>query len=65
MLVAWSPTGSGRTAEFDLPVGTARVVRLEKMPLVAGEASRIPHTLKPGAVRFMLDESPTYFSVEE
>jgi hypothetical protein len=65
ILVAWSPTGSGRTAEFDLPIGTAHVIRLEKMPLVAGEAPQIPHTLKSGTVRFMLDESPAYVSIEE
>lgn len=65
VFVAWSPTGSGRTAEIDVPVGKGRVARAEKMPLKAGDAPHADTKDKDGAVRIILDESPTYVWVEE
>jgi hypothetical protein len=66
ILVAWSPTDTGRSAEITLPLDpSARVVRTEKMPLNAGEGSAIPITIKSGCVQFEVDESPAYVWIEE
>jgi serine/threonine-protein kinase ATR len=65
IVVAWSPTGAGRSAEVDLPVGTSRVVRAEKMPVAAGDAPPVRFNAQAGAVRFTLEESPIYFWIAE
>ncbi len=64
VLVAWSPTGSGRSAEIDIPLHSGRVVRAEKMPLAAGEAARVETTIKGTAVHFTVDEGPAYLWIE-
>ena len=65
ILVAWSPTGSSKTAEVDLPVGGARVVRAEKMPLAEGPVPPTQVVEKDGSIRVSVDESPLYISLEE
>jgi hypothetical protein len=65
IVAAWSPTGSGRSAEVDLNLGGARVVRAEKIPLAAGDAPQVRFSMQAGAVHFTIDESPVYLWLEE
>jgi hypothetical protein len=65
ILVAWSPTGSGHTGEIDLPIGKARVVRAEQMPMADGDPRRIQPSTKSGSIHVVLEESPTYYWLEE
>jgi hypothetical protein len=63
--VAWSPTGSGRNAEIEIPLGRARLTRLEKMPLLPGAAPTVPHASRDDSIRLTIDESPVYAFLEE
>src|SRR6185295_11420253 len=36
VLAAWSPTGAGRTAAVEVPVGRGKLVKAERMPLAEG-----------------------------
>lgn len=65
IVVAWSPTGSGRTANLDLPLDRGRVVRAEKMPLTSGDAPQVDTTSKSGTTRVEISESPVYLWIEE
>jgi len=65
VFVAWSPTGSGRTAEFDLPLGSGRVIRAERMPLAADPARPVETAVTAGTAHLALDESPLYVWVED
>lgn len=65
VLVAWSPTGSERTATVELPLGGAKLVRAERMPLAAGEVSAVDVPVRAGAATVALDESPLYLWLEE
>jgi hypothetical protein len=66
IVVAWSPTGSGRTAKLALPLGKGRPVRAEKMPLKPGDALEIEvAAAESSVVNVELDESPTYFWIED
>ncbi len=65
ILVAWSPTGSGRSGDIDLPIGKSRVVRAEKMPLTAADAPRIQASATSGSLHCLVEESLTYFLLEE
>jgi hypothetical protein len=56
--VAWSPTGTGRTAQFDLPVYEGTIERAECMPLRAEESVALP--LTSDARQIPLNESPLY-----
>jgi hypothetical protein len=56
--VAWSPTGSGRTATLELPQSEGVIERAERMPLKANETATI--ALAPGARQIPLAESPVY-----
>ena len=64
VLVAWSPTGAGRTADIDLPLDNARVLRAEKMPLTPDEAPTVQVPATPRTIRVPIDESPTYLWLE-
>lgn len=65
VLVAWSPTGSDRTTEVNLPLGIARVVRAEKMPLAAGETPRIDVVPVAKMIQITLTESPIYLWIKD
>lgn len=65
ILVAWSPTGSGRTGEINLPIGKAHVVRAEQMPLAEGGPRMIQPVVQAGSIHGLLEESPTYYWLEE
>ena len=65
ILVAWSPTGSGRSAAAELPLGKARLVRGEKMPLAEGKVAEIAGEVREQALHVKIDESPAYFWLEE
>ena len=56
--VAWSPTGSGRTATLELPTVEGSIQRVERMPLKADEAVAFPLPLD--ARKIPLTESPVY-----
>ncbi len=60
ILAAWSPTGSGRTADVSIEVGGARVSRAERMPLEAGAVPAESVEVKDGSARVKLTESPIY-----
>jgi len=65
VLVAWSPTGSERAAAVDLPLGTAKLVRAERMPLAAGDAPAVDVPVAAGVAKAPVDESPLYLWLEE
>lgn len=60
VLVAWSPSGSDRSAKVELPLGTATVVKAERMPLAPGPASPVHLAGQTDTVPVMIDESPLY-----
>jgi hypothetical protein len=63
--VAWSPTGSSRSADTLLPAPRARIVRAEQMPLAPGPAPRPAwKVVKDGSIKITVSESPTYFWLE-
>jgi hypothetical protein len=64
VIVAWSPTGSDRTTEIDLPLGAALISRAERMPLAADDAPKVSAAPRSGTVRMTLTESPTYIWLE-
>ncbi len=59
--VAWSPTGSGRTAAVELPIGKSKVIRAERMELASGKVEKVE---APGG-RLTIGESPVYLWLEE
>ena len=65
VLVVWSPTGSERTATVELPLGGAKVVRAERMALVAGDIPAVDVPLKSGLASVVLEESPLFLWLEE
>ena len=56
--VVWSPTGSGRAANFELPRFEGRIERAEHMPLRAGEEVNLP--IAPDERTLTITESPVY-----
>lgn len=59
--VAWSPTGSNRQEQADLPSPGATLYRAEKMPLKAGPAEAARYEVRRnGRIGIPLSESPTY-----
>lgn len=65
VLVAWSPTGSERTATVDLGLGSAKLVRAERMALVAGDVPAVEVPVKAGTASVALEESPLFLWLEE
>lgn len=65
VLVAWSPTGSERTATVELALGGAKLVRAERMPLVAGDVPAVDVPVKGGMASVALEESPLFLWLEE
>ncbi|MBI3857940.1 MAG: hypothetical protein HY293_19855 [Planctomycetes bacterium] len=65
VLVAWSPTGSERTATVDVSTGKAKLLRAERMTLVAGEVPAVDVLIKGGVATLALDESPLFLWLEE
>jgi hypothetical protein len=66
ILVAWSPTGSERTATVHLEIGKRKVVRAERMPLIPGDVPPVEVRVKSeGAAEVVLEESPLYLWLEE
>ncbi|HXG63318.1 MAG TPA: hypothetical protein VNO22_18250 [Planctomycetota bacterium] len=64
-IAAWSPTGSGRTATARIPVGTARIERVERMPLEPGETPATEATVRNGVVEAAVGESPLYLFLRD
>jgi len=65
VLVAWSPTGSERAATVELPLGRAKLVRAERMPLTAGDVPAVEVPVKGGSASVALEESPLFLWLEE
>jgi hypothetical protein len=65
VLVAWSPTGSERTATVEVPLGQAKLVRAERMPLVPGDVPAVEVPVKGGTATVALEESPLFLWLEE
>jgi hypothetical protein len=65
IIVGWSPTGSGRAAEFDIALATGKVAYAERMPLAAGDAPRVSLRADTGKVSLPLEESPIYVWIDE
>jgi hypothetical protein len=65
VLVAWSPTGSGRTAEVELPVAGASRVRAERMALAPGEPPTVEATPTKGGLKVTVGESPMFLFLGE
>jgi hypothetical protein len=65
ILVAWSPTGSERTATVELPLGRAKLVRAERMTLAPGEVPAVEVPVKAGVASAPIDESPLFLWLED
>jgi hypothetical protein len=65
VLVAWSPTGSERTATVELALGGAKLVRAERMPLAAGDVPAVDVPVKGGTASAALEENPLFLWLEE
>jgi len=65
ILAAWSPTGTERKGGAELPLGKARLVRAERMPLVAGDVPAVQVPVKAGVASVPLEESPLFLWLEE
>jgi hypothetical protein len=65
VLVAWSPTGSERTATVDLSLGSAKLVRAERMALAAGDVPAVEVPVKSGTAAVALEEGPLFLWLEE
>lgn len=65
VLAAWSPTGSGRTATVDVPLGRSKLVKAERMPVAEGDAPAVPVSVKAGVASIALEESPLFLWLEE
>jgi serine/threonine-protein kinase ATR len=61
--VAWSPTGSGRTANFDLPAFDGVIEKAERMPLLAGEKVLIE--IPPTTRQIAIGESPVFLFLKK
>lgn len=63
--VAWSPTGSNRSAEVSLPIDPTKIVKAERMPMKEGPVETVEWKRGKGAsVELTLDESPVYVWVK-
>lgn len=65
VLVAWSPTGAGRKAAAELPLGAGTLVRAERMPLAAGDVAPVEVPVKAGVAAIAVEESPLYLWIQE
>ena len=65
VLVAWSPTGADRKATAELPLGTGKLVRVERMALAEGDVAPVEVPVKAGAATVAVDESPLYLWIQE
>lgn len=65
VLVAWSPTGADRKAAADLALGSAKLVRAERMPLAEGDIVPVQVPVKAGAATIAVEESPLYLWLQE
>jgi hypothetical protein len=65
VLVAWSPTGSGRKATAEIPLGKGKLVRAERMPLAEGEAAPVEVPVNAGTATVAVEESPLYLWLQE
>jgi len=62
---AWSPTGEDREATVELNTGSGEVIKIECMPLAAGEPEAVSWaTPEPGLTRLKITESPAYVFLE-
>lgn len=61
--VAWSPTGSGKTARKLVPIGAAAVYRAEQMASSAKAAAPAEWKAAAGGVEIEVGESPVYLWV--
>ena len=66
ILMAWSPTGSAREEKIGLfAYGTAKVERVEQMPISADPASKVRFTVSPNrGLQFPISESPAYVFIK-
>ena len=65
VVVAWSPTGDQRNATVEIPTGTVKVIRAQRMPLGPGDAPQIEVMVRSQSISFVVDESPTFIWIEE
>ncbi len=65
VLAAWSPTGSDRTATFEVPLGGGKLVRAERMALAPGDAPVVEVPVKAGLASVPLEESPLFLWIEQ
>ncbi len=64
LLVAWSPTGSGRIVKSMLPKVNGKPVRAERMPMKEGLAEAVPYEIVGGQIKLTLTEDPTYIWIQ-
>jgi hypothetical protein len=63
VIVAWSPTGSGRAASIQLDAG-GRVARCERMPTAAGDVPAVKVDAAGSTATIPIGESPLYLWIE-
>lgn len=63
--VVWSPTGSGRRHDMEVPAPPGSVVTVERMPLKEGAADTVPWKVAGQTVRVAVAESPLYIRFRE
>jgi hypothetical protein len=61
---AWSPTGSGRTAELTLPLENLKFQKAERMPLKPGDVPAVEIKTENNALKLPLEEAPLYLFLE-
>jgi hypothetical protein len=64
IIVAWSATGSGATAQVRLPLRGARIVEARKSPLDAGAAPLVDAVAQNDQVLLEVDETPVFLTLE-
>ena len=61
--VAWSPTGTGRSASLVLPPWPGAVEKIELMPTTTGDVTVLASGREPGEI--VIHESPTYLLLRQ
>lgn len=64
VLVAWSPSGAGKSAKLTLDMSGLTLRRAERMPLKSGPAPRVEVKPQNGKLTLEVSESPTYVFAE-
>ncbi|HUR39301.1 MAG TPA: hypothetical protein VM222_07395 [Planctomycetota bacterium] len=65
VLAAWSPTGADRKATAEVPLGSGKLLRAERMPIAEGEAAPVEVPVQAGTASVAVEESPLYLWLQD